>query len=254
MHKILIVLLLTFVSGNAWCQGTIENSIDIPELTDINSLTQEDYINLKLPPLGVLMENSKKNPVVEYFNERKIQGLSELKSVRRNWLTFIRLSANYQYGVMNDYSYYTDAGITAPGMYHNKSQSFYNVGATFSFPLIEIFDRRNKIKRQKTIVKQSELEAERWNEEQNLKIVDAYTTAVESLSTLKSMTEAVTIANAQYEVTEQDFINGKADAQTLSRQKNIQTQTISTYEQTRAALNNALLRLELLSRTKIINK
>ena len=49
-------------------------------------------------------------------------------------------------------------------------------------------------------------------------------------------------------------MNGKIDAVTLSRQKNIQSATVREYEQTRASLNNALLRLEIMSHTKIITK
>ena len=55
-------------------------------------------------------------------------------------------------------------------------------------------------------------------------------------------------------MTETDFINGKVDAQTLSRQKNIESSAVREYEQTRAALNNALLKLEIYSNTQIINK
>ena len=60
-------------------------------------------------------------------------------------------------------------------------------------------------------------------------------------------------AQAQYRLSEADFINGKLDAQTLSRQKNIENVAIREYEEVRR-LNNALLTLEVLTRTPIISK
>lgn len=61
-------------------------------------------------------------------------------------------------------------------------------------------------------------------------------------------------ARAQYAVSETDFVNGSIDAQMLSRQKSIENTAIREYEQTRAALNSALLRLEVLTSTRIINR
>ena len=103
-------------------------------------------------------------------------------------------------------------------------------------------------------IEESELNTQRWYDDLTLKVVDAYTAVVENLSMLRIKAEAKTIASAQYKVTETDFINGKVDAQTLSRQKNIESSAVREYEQTRAALNNALLKLEIYSNTHIINK
>ncbi len=221
---------------------------------DINGLTPEDYLSLQLPPLGVLLENARKNPVVEYFAARKDEELRVLKSVRRNWWNYIKISGSYTYGVTNYYEAYYDPAYPVVRPVSDNSKGLWNVGASVSLPLYEIIDRRNQIRRQKSRIVQAEMEIDRWQDEQDLKIIEAYTTAVQNLSLLKTMAEAVTLADAQYEVSEADFVNGKIDAQTLSRQKNIQSQIRTTYEQTRGALNSALLRLEVLSKTKIINR
>ena len=44
------------------------------------------------------------------------------------------------------------------------------------------------------------------------------------------------------------------DAQTLSRQKSIESSAVREYEQTRSLLNKALLQLEVLSKTPIISQ
>ena len=84
-----------------------------------------------------------------------------------------------------------------------------------------------------------------------MKIIDAYTTAVEQLSILRSAAEAKITSEAQYRMTEVDFVKGKLDAQTLSRQKSLENSATREYEQVRRNLNDALLRL---THTPIINK
>ena len=88
----------------------------------------------------------------------------------------------------------------------------------------------------------------------SIKVIQQYTLAVQQLSVLRSAVEAMVTAQAQYRLSEADFINGKLDAQTLSRQKNIENVAIREYEEVRRSLNNALLTLEVLTRTPIISK
>ena len=138
--------------------------------------------------------------------------------------------------------------------YQGKEQSYWNVGGVVSIPLNDLFDRRNRVKNKKLAVEAAEQNVERWQDELSLKIIDAIPMLPKNLSMIKTQAEAVTLAIAQYKITEADFMNGKIDAVTLSRQKNIQSATVREYEQTRASLNNGLLRLEIMSHTKIITK
>ena len=71
---------------------------------------------------------------------------------------------------------------------------------------------------------------------------------------LRSAAEAKITSEAQYRMTEVDFVKGKLDAQTLSRQKSLENSATREYEQVRRNLNDALLRLEILTHTPIINK
>lgn len=215
-------------------------------------LSAEEYLDLKLPPLHVLLENARNNPQVSYYASNKLQEERELKTIRRNWLKYIKLNANYNYGMNNTYNeVYLDPFVP---QFSAREQSWWNVGVSLSVPLDEIFNRRNRIKRQKDRINSIQYEVDLWYDDLSLKIIDAYTAAVENLSVLQSATESLVTAQAQYRVSEADFINGAIDAQTLSRQRNIQNVAIREYEQTRAELTNALLRLEVLSHTRIITR
>ena len=236
MKRAVFTLWLLLAAVAATAQG---NSPDFEfEYSDLQ-LSPDDYIGLQLPPLHQLLENARNTPQVEYYNKAVEIQERELKNVRRNWQHYFKINANYNYG-----------STTTTG----REQSWWNVGASFSLPIDEIFNRRNKIKQQKRRIEQVELDTERWLEEQRIKVIQQYTLAVQQLSVLRSAVEAMVTAQAQYRLSEADFINGKLDAQTLSRQKNIENVAIREYEEVRRSLNNALLTLEVLTRTPIISK
>lgn len=245
-------LLLTAVAATA--QG---NSPDFEfGYSDLQRLSPDDYISLQLPPLHQLLENARNTPQVEYYNKAVEIQERELKNVRRNWQHYFKINANYNYGSSDIYNqnYQDNSNQIWTTTTTGREQSWWNVGASFSLPIDEIFNRRNKIKQQKRRIEQVELDTERWLEEQRIKVIQQYTLAVQQLSVLRNAVEAMVTAQAQYRLSEADFINGKLDAQTLSRQKNIENVAIREYEEVRRSLNNALLTLEVLTRTPIISQ
>ena len=95
---------------------------------------------------------------------------------------------------------------------------------------------------------------EKWHDEQKLRIIEMYTKAVKELSVLKLKAESLSFANTRFELAQQDFMNGNIDANELSQIKSIEMNALESYEQTRAELNMALLQLEVLAKTKILNR
>ena len=253
MKRAVFTLWLLLAAVAATAKG---NSPDFEfEYSDLQ-LSPDDYIGLQLPPLHQLLENARNTPQVEYYNKAVEIQERELKNVRRNWQHYFKINANYNYGSSDIYNqnYQDNSNQIWTTTTTGREQSWWNVGASFSLPIDEIFNRRNKIKQQKRRIEQVELDTERWLEEQRIKVIQQYTLAVQQLSVLRSAVEAMVTAQAQYRLSEADFINGKLDAQTLSRQKNIENVAIREYEEVRRSLNNALLTLEVLTRTPIISK
>ncbi|WP_295958981.1 TolC family protein [uncultured Alistipes sp.] len=254
MKKVVITLWALLIAAAAAAQT--EPTAPEFEYSDLQQLAPEDYINLQLPPLHTLMENARHAPQVGYYESNREIEERELKTVRRNWMHYFKLNANYNYGSSDIYNQnYQDSSIpvwttTTTG----RDQSWWNVGASFSIPIDELFNRRNKIKQQKKRIENTQYDMDRWYDDLRLKIIDSYTSAVQQLSILRSAAEAMIAAQAQYRMSEADFVNGKLDAQALSRQKSIENVAIREYEQVRSNLNNALLRLEVLTHTPIINK
>lgn len=248
----LLILLLPFAAAQAQTDASAE-----APYSDLARMSPEEYINLHLPPLHVLMENARNAPQVGYYESNREIEERELKTVRRTWLKYFKINSNYNYGSSDIYNQTYNDNIQQPSWVattSGRSQSWWNVGASVSFPLDEIFNRRNKIKQQQKRIENTQYDMDRWYDELRLKIIDAYTSAIEKLSVLESAAQAMATAKAQYLLSEADFVNGKLDAQALSRQKSIENSAIREYEQVRATLNAALLRLEVLTNTRIIER
>lgn len=243
------MLKLYWICFTVWFGGQL-----FAQETDIVSLQPDDYLNLKLPPLQELFENARNNPAVEFYNSRLEEENSALKTEKRNWLKYFSLVSTYQYGRIASNTSYSSTESPLIYQYSGQNQHWWSVGASLAVPLDDLIDRKNRVKRQGYKLEQTEMDMEKWYDEQKIRIIDVYTSAIEYLNILKSKVESLTLANAQYTISENDFIHGKISAQSLNDQKIIQSNALTDYERTRAALNSALLKLEILSRTQIINK
>ena len=79
-------LLLAAVAATAQSEPTPPEF----EYSDLQRLTPEDYIDMQLPPLHVLMENARHAPQVGYYESNREIEERELKTVRRNWTYFCK--------------------------------------------------------------------------------------------------------------------------------------------------------------------
>lgn len=250
MKKLLLLCLLLPAAAASAQQSVIPEEAYL----DLISMTPEDYINLKLPPLQTLLENARTSPQMAFYENNIDMEARELKTVRREWLTYLKLNASYNYGSSDIYNQtYIENGQPVVNN-SGRRQNYWNVGGGVSIPFSGIFNRRNKIKQQKKRVEQVENDLERSFDELRLKIIETYSTVIEQLSSLQSVTEAMTMARTNYAGAETDFLNGKLDMQSLARQKSIEASAVRAYEEVRRALNSALLQLEVFTNTPIITR
>ena len=220
----------------------------------IESLSPDDYLNLQLPPLEVLFENAKNSAAVDLYKVKMEEEASALKTEKRSWLKYFRFNSTFQLGLMGINTSFSDIDTPLFYQYSGARQNWYNVGVSLSIPFDDFFDRRNRITRQKLKTQATRVEMEKWHDEQKLKIIEMYTKAVKELSVLKLKAESLSFANAQFELAQQDFLNGNIEVGNLGQIKSMQMNALESYEQTRSELNRALLQLEILSKTKILNR
>lgn len=250
MKIIFSVILSLLFSSTIFAQeaSTLPDSTDIkPTYKGINLL------NIELPPVAVFLDAAKNYADVKISNERINELIIKQKEDKRDWLSYIRLQGNFQYGTTNAIS--TQAGEIAGSNFSNYTtnvQSWYNGGLAVSIPLDDLFSRKLKNSTAKSRVKQMEYESERAIENRQIIILQSYNEVIKHLAILKVKAEAVALYDAQMRVSESDFINGKIDIISLSLERARRAEANVSYQESRAALHNAVTILEMLTKVKII--
>ena len=208
-----------------------------------------------LPSLEQLYANAEQNPGVLALEKQKEFEELQLKREKRNFLSFLNVNANYYYGNGTMSSHlYDESGMPIPQNYSRQSQFNYNLGASVSIPLEKLFDLRGSVKRQRKQVEKVEYERQSAIEERRGTIATIYSKVLSYMPILKATTEKRVFADAQYAISQNDFINSKIGASEINVEKERQIKAITEYENVRSELYGLLLQLEILSNTEIISK
>jgi hypothetical protein len=220
------------------------------------NVTEDDFLSLTLPSLETLFEGIRNSSTVQFYNYRMEGEELMLKTERRRWQEYISFYASYQYGVMA-MNAYTNIGVDYPIVYQysGNAQMWYSFGVLLRVPLDQLFDRGNRIRRQQLKIEETRTERELWFDEQKLRLIELYAKTQEMLNNLKGAVEMYVLTTGQYEVAQKEFILGGAQSQgALSNAKGQQVQAMLQLERIKSELNMAILKMEVLSSTKIINR
>lgn len=222
----------------------------------LTNMTVDDYVNLELPPLGVLFENARQANAVKYYEYEANYYSHDVKTARLTPLQWFRVVGTYSYGntdlasiLMTETTYQVWQQNSS-----NQRNVYFNIGANLSIPLYDIFNTRNLRKQAEDKVQQTRYRQEREWDLFKEEIVTLYCSIIEKTSSLSELFQALVLAQAQYDIAENEFINNRMDAESLYRCKSYQKDCRIQYEEVKGLLNDAILRLEILSCTPIISK
>jgi len=234
------VILLSF-SNNVFAQE---------EKDDLYQFTADDYLGLALPPIDTLFAKMVTIPKSKLYDYKIIEEESNIKSEKRKWLNFFKISSSYNYGYLGAES--ISQGNLMPTFYQTSqnAQNYYNVGISFTVPFDDLIDRGNKVKKLKLKVEQLKYEKGAYLDEQKMAIVELYSNACQYLSLMKITLEATNLAKIEYEIGKEDFVNGKISPADLSKIVGSEANAYSSYEILKSNLNMALLKLEILCNYK----
>jgi outer membrane protein TolC len=215
----------------------------------------QELLKVKLPPIEVLYEGAMRTSMFQFYDYKMQQEQYILKTEKRRWLEFFSVFGSYQYGAIG-ISSYTNYGMDFPLVYQTSGevQLWYNVGAMLRIPLDRIFDRGNRVKSQRAKMEATLKERDLWYDEQKIKIIDLYVKVTEMLNSLTYANEHFQLVDKQYEVAQKDYAIGAMTGQTLGVIKGSQVQAYMQLERIKAELNASLLKLEILSNTKLIER
>lgn len=209
---------------------------------------------LELPPLSVFLDAVTENATVKRAQSQVAQIKNQYRKEKREWWNYFRLNANYAYGRFNTLN---ESSETMVDWYQSTSvgsRHTFNVGASFSIGLGDLFNRPLKLKDFRYQIEQLQYTQDEVMEERRLRVLEAYNAVTEQLATIKAKAETAALYNAQMKISENDFIQGKIDIIDLSLERARRSGAVTNYEQSRVALHNSIILLEMLTNVKIIKE
>lgn len=208
---------------------------------------------MELPPLSVFLDAVTENATVKRAQSQVEELKNEYRLEKRNWLNYFRLSGMYSYGRYNVIGNASDEFTPMYQTTMSSAQHNFNVGANVGVSLGDLINRPLKLKKYKYGIEQLQYTQDEVMEDRKLKVLEAYNAVTEQLATIKAKAETAALYNAQMKISENNFIQGKIDIISLSLERARRTGAVTSYEQSRVALHNSIVLLEMLTNVKIIN-
>ena len=229
-----------------------DEKFEVNTLESTAPKTLTELERLELPPLSVFLDAVIENATVKRAQSQVEQVKNEYRLQKRDWLNYIRLNGNYSYGRYNIIGNASDEFTPMYQTTMSSAQHNFNVGASIGVSLGDIFNRPTKLKNYRYQIEQLQYSQEEVMEERRLRVLEAYNAVTEQLATIKAKAETAALYNAQMKISENDFIQGKINIISLSLERARRTGAVTTYEQSRVALHNSIILLEMLTNVKII--
>ncbi len=231
-----------------------EEKYETSQMSSAATNVPADIEKLALPPLSVFLDAVTENATVKKAQSQVEQIKNEYRIEKRNWWNYFRLNGNYAFGRFNTMN---ESSETLVDWYQSTSvgtRHTFNLGASISIGLGDLFNRPLKLKSYRYAIEQLQYAQDEVMEERKLKVLEAYNSVTEQLATIKAKAESAALYNAQMKISENNFINGKIDIIALSLERGRRSGAVVNYEQSRVALHNAIILLEMLTNVKIIKE
>ncbi len=220
-------------------------------ITTLQTLPEGEE-SLQLPPLSVFLDAVTENATVKKARSQVEQVKNDYRMEKRNWLNYFHLNGGYSYGKYNILSNNSDEYTPMYQTTMSSAQHTFNVGASVSVGIGDLINRPLKLKNYRYNIEQLQYAQDEVMEERKLRVLEAYNAVTEQLATIKAKAETAALYNAQTKIVEYNFINGTLDISGLAMERGRRMGAITTYEQSRVALHNSIILLEMLTNVKII--
>lgn len=231
-----------------------EVKIETNYLGELSQNVPSEIESLRLPPLSVFLDAVTENATVKRAQSQVEQVRNQYRLEKRNWWNYFRLNGSYSYG---RYNVIGNASDEYTPMYQTtmaSAQNNFNIGASVGVSVGDLINRPIKLKDYHYRIEQLQYTQEEVMEERRLRVLEAYNAVTEQLSTIKAKAETAALYNAQMKISEYNFIQGKMDIISLSLERSRRTGAVTSYEQSRVALHNSIVLLEMLTNVKIIKE
>ena len=254
MKKWYITLSLMAFSFTMNAQQTEIQMVNSTHEDSVTINLNVDFATLQLPPLSVLYANATSNPTVKMMEKERQLQKKLLSKEKRSWLSFFSARAGYSHGVTDNFGTITDVTTPIFYQYTGVEQDYWNVGGNVNIPLETLFDLGGKVKRQRIVAERAEYAKEQAYNQVKQEIAHLYVSILSNIETLKRSAEHLALYRGASAVAEQDYRNRRGTVLELAEIIRREFEANKSYEELRAAINEQLLVLEIISHTPILTQ
>ncbi|MBN1650447.1 MAG: TolC family protein [Bacteroidales bacterium] len=210
----LLMLLLLF--PKTLVSQELANEIKVSNESVFNPIT--DDITKKIPPLDVLIDSALINSHrLKYWDtEIKITEY-ELKSAKRNWANGIFIQGDAKEGTWTSLSYVQDQYGNEVGTLGTTDQGRYTIGLGLRVPLVDLWDRGNKIKLNKMRIERNIEKMQEDRQAIRANVINLYNELLIQQNMLKLDIDNIEFSELTAEMADKEFQNGKISLSDLSR-------------------------------------
>ena len=257
VKRLLLLLPVIGISTMTYSQSLDESGISAG-FFDSSEESSLNFSTFHLPPLSVLFENAKQNPLILSMEKSEQLAKAEVAKQKRHIFSYIRAHASYSYGKTDVYGQMTNnqtGTMNFVPIFESKNgteQSYWNVGVNLNIPLEDILDWAPSVKRKRLEAEKARLEKDIKFEDLKLQISTLYAKITNSLVTLKTASEGAAAYQGAGALNQEDFHQGNMSIEDYAWTKMHEMSTVQTYQNLQTTIITDILTLEIISRTPII--
>ncbi len=250
LKRLLFVVVTAGLSSTAFAQfdetGIAAGFFDSSKDKEIN------FSEFHLPPLAILFENAKSTPSIMNLEKARELAQAEVAKQKRHIFSYITGRASYSYGKSDVWGNNSSSTNMMIYQFQGSEQSYWNVGATLSLPLEDVFDLGAAVKRKKLAVDQAVLAKDIAFDQLKLQIATLYVKITNNLVTLKTAGETSAALQGAGALNREDFENGNMKVEDYAYTKMHEVGQVMQYQSLQTEITTDILTLEILTHTPII--
>lgn len=215
------------------------------EVIYFNPIT--DDITKRLPPLRVLIDSASFNsPSARYEDLKADYYYYEQISAARQWLEYLSVNMD---AVVGHWDYRDKDEISRADRYYYSSSIRTTLAGMFyiRMPLGALFDRRNRINKQRKWIEISLMQKEiniRYLQE---RVIIVYNDLVRAQELVRIYNDYQSFTMTQMQMAQNEFLNGEIGTAEYARLKEIQTSGLARYQEAISDFNKNYRVLEVIT-------
>lgn len=201
-------------------------------------------IEIIIPPLNDIIDSAVNFNAAIKFRKLDIKAKNaNLNSEKNYWLRNMGLQADTRYGTFDNFST-NNNGLSTSIFNTTSKQLNYGLGVYLKFPIMDMIDRKNQVKRASVEVEQSKMMAEQQEHEIRQLVIQKYHELLLKQRLLNIQSFAMGNARTNMEMVETGFRNGTISVTEYVRISDIVTRVETDFEKAKADFITAKMILE----------